>query len=66
MKSWNEDIDKAPYMEVLEVTNKHMGNDTILATRGYILRGMVHSDQTYFTQLNGELACPTKWRKTHD
>ena len=66
-------IETAPYGEVLEVENDMM-EAPVLATRGYMMNGMVHPDQSFFTSVRtpdfplwpypaGQLICPNRWRR---
>lgn len=60
---WNNNIKKAPYGKLLEVSNKAMLPRTIIASRGWIYNNMVHPDQTFFMDEYGGLVCPTMWRE---
>lgn len=64
MINW-QTIETAPYMEKIEVKNELM-DTPLIATRGYVVNGMVHPNQTYCTYTTEygrvELCCPTQWR----
>jgi hypothetical protein len=65
----------APYMTVVWVKNEQM-DEPVLATRGYLVDGMVHENQEFFTSVytpgdgfsfpSGRLVCPTEWKPADD
>ena len=69
-------IDTAPYGKVLEVENDCL-EAPVLATRGYVVDGVVHADQSFFTSAwtpdfpgwpfpAGRLICAKRWRLPTD
>lgn len=69
MSEW-QDIDSAPYGEVVLVRNSQM-EDPVKATRGYVVNGAVHENQYFFTSVftecgplpfpSGRLIIPDEW-----
>lgn len=70
MSEWKP-ISEAPYGKTILVRNKMM-EKPVRATRGYVLNGAVHPDQTFCTSVYtpdppffpfpaGKLVCPDEW-----
>lgn len=75
MKTEWKSISSAPYGKTIQVRNKLMDRP-VLATRGYVMNGAVHPDQTFCTSVYtpdqffpfpaGKLVCPDEWTELEE